>query len=57
MRDEDGNMKCIGSIQELKEEVAKANAAGIDNPDCPDDVDLHRPVVDEFTLLAIMENQ
>ena len=51
-RDEDGNMKCIGSIQELKDEVAKANAAGIKNPDCPDDVDLHRPVVDEFTLLS-----
>ena len=51
-RDEDGNMKCIGSIQELKDEVAKANAAGINNPDCPDDVDLHRPVVDEFTLLS-----
>ena len=51
-RDEDGNMKCIGSIQELKDEVAKANAAGINNPDCPEDVDLHRPVVDEFTLLS-----
>ncbi len=51
-RDEDGNMKCIGSIPELQEEVAKANAAGFDNPDCPDDVDLHRPVVDAFTLVS-----
>ncbi|MGA0379827.1 MAG: class I tRNA ligase family protein, partial [Candidatus Poseidoniaceae archaeon] len=44
-RDEEGNMKCIGSIQELQTEVAKANAAGFENPECPDDVDLHRPVV------------
>jgi isoleucyl-tRNA synthetase len=51
-RDEDGNMKCIGSIAELQEEVAKAQAAGIENPDCPADVDLHRPVVDAFTLIS-----
>ncbi|MDP6866853.1 MAG: class I tRNA ligase family protein, partial [Candidatus Poseidoniaceae archaeon] len=51
-RDEDGAMKCIGSIAELQEEVAKANAAGFDNPECPDDVDLHRPVVDAFTLVS-----
>ena len=51
-RDEDVNMKCIGSIAELQEEVAKANAAGYDNPECPDDVDLHRPVVDAFTLVS-----
>ena len=51
-RDEDGNMKCIGSIQELQTEVAKANAAGFENPECPDDVDLHRPVVDAFTLVS-----
>ncbi|MEC7483672.1 MAG: isoleucine--tRNA ligase, partial [Candidatus Thermoplasmatota archaeon] len=51
-RDEEGNMKCIGSIAELQDEVAKANAAGFENPECPDDVDLHRPVVDAFTLLS-----
>ena len=51
-RSESGEMKCVGSIQELQEEVAKANAAGLDNPDCPDDVDLHRPIVDGFTLLS-----
>ena len=45
-------MKCIGSIEELQTEVAKANAAGYDNPECPDDVDLHRPIVDGFTLLS-----
>jgi len=51
-RSEDGEMKCIGSIAELQQEVAKANAAGLQNPDCPDDVDLHRPIVDEFTLIS-----
>ncbi len=51
-RDEDGNMKCIGSIAELQAEVEKANAAGFENPACPDDVDLHRPVVDAFTLIS-----
>jgi len=45
-------MKCIGSIAELQDEVAKAIAAGIENPECPDDVDLHRPVVDAFTLVS-----
>lgn len=44
-------MKCVGSIAELQSEVAKAVAAGIENPPCPDDVDLHRPVVDAFTLV------
>ena len=51
-RSESGEMKCVGSIQELQDEVAKAVAAGIENPDCPSDVDLHRPVVDGFTLLS-----
>ena len=49
-------MKCIGSIKELQEEVAKANAAGMDNPECPDDVDLHRPIVDGFTLFQMTAN-
>ena len=38
-RSENGEMKCVGSIQELQDEVAKAVAAGFDNPECPDDVD------------------
>ena len=50
-RDDEGGMKCIGSIAELQAEVAKAVAAGFENPECPDDVDLHRPVVDDFTLV------
>ena len=51
-RSASGEMKCVGSIKELQDEVAKAVAAGIDNPICPDDVDLHRPVVDGFTLIS-----
>ena len=51
-RSEDGQMKCVGSIEELQSEVAKANAAGYDNPECPSDVDLHRPIVDGFTLVS-----
>jgi isoleucyl-tRNA synthetase len=45
-------MKCVGSIEELQAEVAKANAAGYDNPECPSNVDLHRPIVDGFTLVS-----
>ncbi|HII57567.1 MAG TPA: isoleucine--tRNA ligase [Candidatus Poseidoniaceae archaeon] len=51
-RSEDGQMKCVGSIEELQAEVTKANAAGYDNPECPNDVDLHRPIVDGFTLVS-----
>ncbi|MDE0708017.1 MAG: isoleucine--tRNA ligase, partial [Candidatus Poseidoniales archaeon] len=50
-RSASGEMKCVGSIVELQEEVAKANAAGHSNPECPDDVDLHRPIVDDFVLV------
>ena len=51
-RSEDGQMKCVGSIAELQHEVALAVAAGFENPECPDDVDLHRPIVDEFTFVS-----
>ncbi|MFL2975986.1 MAG: isoleucine--tRNA ligase [Candidatus Thalassarchaeaceae archaeon] len=51
-RSASGEMKCVGSISELQAEVDKARAAGIDNPECPDDVDLHRPIVDQFVLIS-----
>ena len=51
-RSETGEMKCCGSIAELQSEVALAVSKGIDNPECPDDVDLHRPIVDGFTLIS-----
>lgn len=51
-RSASGEMKCVGSIAELQAEVQIAVAAGISNPECPDDVDLHRPIVDAFVLVS-----
>ena len=42
----------LGQFLSLQQEVEKARAAGIENPDCPNDVDLHRPIVDGFVLLG-----
>jgi isoleucyl-tRNA synthetase len=47
--------KCIGSIDELKSEMAKAEKAGIPNSkfQIPNsELDLHRPYVDEIVLLS-----
>ena len=48
---------CIGSIQQLREEIDKAVAAGLmkDNPYASDDVnafDLHRPYIDTVVLVS-----
>jgi len=46
---------CIGSIAELKEEIAKSIKAGMQPPDFSldnDDLDLHRPYVDEIILIS-----
>ncbi|MEY3343025.1 MAG: hypothetical protein RL090_709, partial [Bacteroidota bacterium] len=45
---------CIGSIQELREQISKANAAGIVNQVNTEDpgFDLHRPYADEITLVS-----
>jgi len=51
-RSADGEMKCIGSVEELQNEVKRALDAGFENPECPDGLDLHRPVVDGFTLVS-----
>lgn len=66
-RDEDGNEICIGSIHELYDEIEKSVAAGFmksntlkDLGFVPDDyskenydrIDLHRPFVDEITLVS-----
>ena len=65
--DEDGNEICIGSIHELYDEIEKSVAAGFmksntlkDLGFVPDDyskenydrIDLHRPFVDEITLVS-----
>jgi len=48
---------CIGSIEELKKEVDKAIAAGIEQNPISDDFDLHRPFVDEIILLSEKGNR
>jgi isoleucyl-tRNA synthetase len=44
--------KCIGSLKELREEVDKAIAAGIEQDPIGDDFDLHRPYVDDVFLVS-----
>ncbi|MCS6974593.1 MAG: isoleucine--tRNA ligase [Cyclobacteriaceae bacterium] len=59
-RTKDGSEeKCIGSIEELREEVNKAIQAGLKNPDPSvlrhehiNQLDLHRPFVDEWVLVS-----
>ena len=50
---EDGSeVVCIGSIDELREVVETARAAGVDQPSVGDDIDLHRPWVDQWVLVG-----
>jgi len=53
-RTEDGKEeKCIGSIEELKNEIAKAEASGIKQKDAAKSLkDLHRPYVDDIILVS-----
>lgn len=52
-RSKDGSEEtCIGSVAELKAEVAKAVKAGFKNPYDIDNLDLHRPFVDEVVLVS-----
>ncbi|MEM7382977.1 MAG: isoleucine--tRNA ligase [Bacteroidota bacterium] len=44
--------KCIGSMQELREEVDKAVAAGYMDHPLPEDFDPHRPDVDHIVLVS-----
>lgn len=44
--------KCIGSLPELKAEVDKAIKAGISQKPISNDIDLHRPYVDEIMLVS-----
>lgn len=43
---------CIGSLQALREEVAKSVAAGFMQEPLPADLDLHRPHVDNIILVS-----
>lgn len=52
-RSQDGKEeKCIGSIEELQQEVKKSIEAGFMKSGLPDDFDLHRPYVDEVVLTS-----
>ena len=44
--------KCIGSLAELRQEVAKAVAAGWMDQPLAQDFDLHRPAVDQIVLVS-----
>ena len=44
--------KCIGSMAELKEEVAKSIEAGFMTAQLGEDFDLHRPYVDDVILVS-----
>ncbi|HEX6222987.1 MAG TPA: class I tRNA ligase family protein, partial [Chryseolinea sp.] len=43
---------CIGSIEELNNEVARAKKAGVMKSSLPPDFDLHRPYVDDVVLVS-----
>jgi isoleucyl-tRNA synthetase len=49
--------KCIGSIAELEEEVAKSVKAGFMTSELSDDFDLHRPYVDDVILVSDSGNK
>ena len=56
-RTEDGLEEvCVGSIEELRQGVARAEAAGIKQKlttsNWPEKIDLHRPIVDEIILVG-----
>ncbi|MFH1005212.1 MAG: isoleucine--tRNA ligase [Bacteroidota bacterium] len=50
-RTEDGKEeKCIGSVEDLKKEIEKANLSGFKNP--TDLNDLHKPYIDKIILIS-----
>ncbi len=52
-RTEDGQEEvCIGSIQELRDAVKNAVAAGVMASELDDEIDLHRPYVDDIVLVS-----
>ena len=53
MTEDKTEIKCIGSIQELKEEVMLAITAGFMIESIPENFDLHRPYVDDIILVSV----
>ncbi len=52
MTEDESEVKCIGSFAELRREVEKARAAGIEQPPLGEDFDPHRPYVDRIVLVS-----
>ena len=52
MTEDKKESKCIGSIDELKSEIAKSIESGFMESQIDDDFDLHRPFVDEIVLVS-----
>ena len=50
--EDESEIKCIGSIDELRSEVSKAITAGLMADNLPDNFDLHRPFVDDIVLVS-----
>ncbi|MBL4715621.1 MAG: isoleucine--tRNA ligase [Bacteroidia bacterium] len=50
--EDQSEIKCIGSIEELKEEVKKAVEAGFMDSELQEDFDPHRPYVDDVVLVS-----
>ncbi|MCR9249667.1 MAG: isoleucine--tRNA ligase [bacterium] len=51
-RSETREEKCIGSLEELRQEVQKSVEAGFMEAELPEDFDLHRPYVDDVILVS-----
>ena len=52
MSEDKSEIKCIGSLAELREEVKKSVAAGLMQEELAEDFDLHRPYVDDVILIS-----
>jgi len=50
--EDESEIKCIGSLDELKSEVAKSIEAGLMTENLPGNFDLHRPFVDDIILVS-----
>ncbi|MFT6941766.1 MAG: isoleucyl-tRNA synthetase, partial [Cyclobacteriaceae bacterium] len=52
MSEDKSEIKCIGSLAELQDEVSKSVSAGFMTENIADDFDLHRPFVDDIFLVS-----
>jgi len=52
MSEDKSESKCVGSIEALREEVKASVEAGIMPGELPEEIDLHRPYVDDIVLVS-----